>query len=50
VRTRVKVARPVFRAVAGFRRPGERFFHRFDHQTGVDHLFAGHGLGGLKQL
>ena len=28
----------------------ERFFHRLDDQTGVDHLFARHGLGGLQQL
>ena len=37
-------------AVAALGGTGERFFHRFDNQTGVDHLFAGHGLGGLQQL
>ena len=26
------------------------FFHRFDHQTRVDHLFARYRFGGLQQL
>ena len=37
-------------AVAGLGGTGEGFFHRFDDQTGVDHLFARHRLGGLQQL
>ena len=37
-------------AVARLRRPSERFFHRFNHEIGVDHLFAGHSLGGLQQF
>ena len=37
-------------AVAALGGSGEAFFHCFDDQTGVDHLFAGHGLGGLEQF
>ena len=37
-------------AVAALGGAGEGFFHRLDHQRGVDHLFTGHRLGGLQQL
>jgi hypothetical protein len=60
VRTRVKVARPVLRsietrdvevgAVARLRGAGEAFFHRLDHQRGVDHLLARDGLGRLQKF
>ncbi len=37
-------------AVARFSGAREALFHRFNHQFGVDHLFAGYGLGCLQKL
>ncbi len=39
-----------FAAVAALGGAGEAFFHRFDDQTGVDHLFPRDRFGGLQQL
>ena len=39
-----------FRAVARLGRTCQRFFHRFDNQTWVDHLLACNGFGGLQKL
>ena len=39
-----------FNAVVGLGRAGQAFLHRFDHQSGFDHLLPRHCLRGLQKL